>query len=45
MVSDGPDSLIGVGLRFDLPGIRVLTRFVQKYTPLAAFEVTTIGRF
>ena len=26
MVSDGPEGLIGVGLRFDLPGIRVLTR-------------------
>ena len=36
MVSDGPDSLIGVGLRFDLPGIRVLIRFALKYTPRVA---------
>ena len=31
MVSDGPNSLIGVALCFDLPGISVPTRFVQKY--------------
>ena len=32
MVSDGPDSLISVGLRFDLPGIQGTDQIRKKYT-------------